>query len=315
MRKILAVASLLVLTAFDSFAQTPEIMEKPDPALGVMLFIPKSVAPVAVENVRSDIGQISFRVYPTLYQTLNKSEKAAVMKIDILGLPTGFSNASLVVTIDGQAMTIPSMNWAANETTFGDSATSTQVGLLDATGSFRRIATAKDVYLTVLLPGMASRYTVHLAGENLNVFKMMLSKYDSLDVQPQTATPAATIVTPTSTQQSTSAPTGPKTGMTGKVTQIGTTRTQDMSGREVSVQAVAITIDDPTNLNAAARSETYVVMAQAFGSRTHVAFNVGDTVQFVRVGETRTSYGMLQIRYTNEKGKEKQELHGIVTMR
>jgi hypothetical protein len=137
------------------------------------------------------------------------------------------------------------------------------------------------------------------------------------ETQPQTtvSTPAPTIVAPTSTQQSPSSQAGRKTGMTGKVTEIGTTRTQDMSGREVSVQAVAITIDDPTNLNPYARSETYVVMAQAFASRTHVTFNVGDTVQFVRVGETRTNYGMLQILYTDEKGKTKQELHGIVTMR
>lgn len=108
---------------------------------------------------------------------------------------------------------------------------------------------------------------------------------------------------------------GPKQWMSGKVTQIGTTRTQDTSGREVSVPAVAITIDDPTNLNPGARSETYVVTANAIFSKTHVKFNVGDTVQFIRAGETRTNYGVLQIRYTDDKGKEKEEMHGIVSMR
>ena len=179
---LLVMGAAVLALAFDTFAQAQEIMEKPDPALGVTLLAPRKASPVAVEKARFNLGHVRFRVYPILYQSLNKSEKAAVMQIDIQGLYKTFSNANLILNIDGQTTTIH-LTWNVNnDTIFGDSALTSKLRLFDSTGSFNRIASAKDVYLTVLLPGETpDRYSVHLASENLDVFKMMLSKYDALE--------------------------------------------------------------------------------------------------------------------------------------
>jgi hypothetical protein len=182
MKRVLISFSLQILLAFGSSAEAQEVLEKPDAALGLTVFAPGKVMSVDVEKARFNLGHVRFRVYPVLYQALNKSQKAAAMRIDILGLPRAFNNADLVVTIDGQPATIRLIWTVDNDTTFRDSALSSKLQLLDTTGSFRRIAAAKDVYLTVLLPGWApDRYTVHLVGENLDVFKTMLSKYDDLE--------------------------------------------------------------------------------------------------------------------------------------
>jgi hypothetical protein len=179
---VVMVAAVLGL-AFDTFTQAQEITEKPDPALGVTLFAPRKATPVAVEKARFNLGHVRFRVYPILYQSLNKSEKAAVLQIDIQGLYKTFNNARLVINIDGQTTTTTHLTWDVNnDTIFRDSALTSKLRLFDATGSFNRIANAKDVYLTVLLPGETpDRYSVHLASENLEVFKTMLSKYDALE--------------------------------------------------------------------------------------------------------------------------------------
>lgn len=178
---ILAAAALYLTLGSGTFAQTPEITEKPDPALGVTLFAPKKVKSVSVNQGLLKMDRISWRVYPIIYQTMDKAHKQAAMQIDVLGpLNGGFTYASLAVNIDGQVVSGP-VTWTAADTIFGDNAVSTKVALHDETGSFRRLAAAKDVYLTVLLQGRTDRYTVHLAGEHLAVFKTMLSKYDALE--------------------------------------------------------------------------------------------------------------------------------------
>lgn len=90
---LVMVAAVLAL-AFGTFAQAQEVMEKPDPALGVTLFAPRKATPVAIEKARFNLGHVRFRVYPILYQSLNKAEKAAVMQIDIQGLYKTFSNTT-----------------------------------------------------------------------------------------------------------------------------------------------------------------------------------------------------------------------------
>ena len=49
---------------------------------------------MAIEKARFNLGHVRFRVYPILYQSLNKAEKAAVMQIDIQGLYKTFSNTT-----------------------------------------------------------------------------------------------------------------------------------------------------------------------------------------------------------------------------
>lgn len=182
--KILTTGLLAILLVSCTFAQMTEVLEKNDPALGVTIFFPKKVALVEVEKARFNLGHVKFRVYPAIYQAMNKSEKVAILQIDIQGLTSFgmFNNSDVVVTIDGQPATLH-LSWDVNnDTFFGDSALTTKFRLLDTTGSFRRIANAKDVYITVLLPSMTpDRYTVHLTEPNLDVVKLMLSKYDELE--------------------------------------------------------------------------------------------------------------------------------------
>jgi len=185
--KIAALTTLYLTLAFAAVAQTPEITEKADPALGVTLFAPKKVKSVSVNQGLLKMDRISWRVYPIIYQTMDKAKKQAGMQIDILGpLNGGFTNATLAVNIDGQVVSGPA-TWTAAETIFGDNAVSTKIALREETGSFRALAAAKDVYLTVLLPGRTDRYTVHLTGENLAVFRTMLSKYEALEPHEEAA--------------------------------------------------------------------------------------------------------------------------------
>lgn len=181
---IVLVALLYIAISSVSSAQSLGVLEKPDPALGVNIFAPKKVPSVGVNQGLFKMDRITWRVYPIIYQSMDKTQKQAAMQIDILGpLNGGFTNAPLVVNIDGQVVSAPVM-WTASNTIFGDNAVSTKIALRDETESFRRIAGAKDVYLTVLLTEQTERYTVHLTGENLMVFRAMLAKYDALEPRP-----------------------------------------------------------------------------------------------------------------------------------
>jgi hypothetical protein len=99
---------------------------------------------------------------------------------------------------------------------------------------------------------------------------------------------------------------GAKQWRTGRVREITTTRAQ-MNNREVSVPAVWISETDG--------DRSYLILSEAAYSRTHIVFHVGDTVQCQRAGETATINGFLDIRYVNDKGKEKSELHMIANVR
>jgi hypothetical protein len=179
--KISALTALYLTLAFGALAQTGDITEQPDTALGVTLFAPKKVKSVAVNQGLLKMDRISWRVYPIIYQSMDKTNKQAALQIDILGpLNGGFTNATLAVNIDGQVVSAP-VTWTEVNTIFGDNAVSTKIALREETGSFRRLAAAKDVYLTVLLQGRLDRYTVHLTGEYLAVFRTMLGEYDALE--------------------------------------------------------------------------------------------------------------------------------------
>ena len=174
-----SVTALYLALASGAFARTPEITEKPDPALGITLFAPKKVKSIGVNQGLLKMDRISWRVYPIIYQTMDKVHKQAAMEIDTLGpMNGGFTNAPLTVNIDGQVTTTP-VTWTSLDTLFGDNAVSTKIALRDAT--FRKLAGATEVYLTILVPGTTDRYTAHLTGEHLAVFKTMLTKYDELE--------------------------------------------------------------------------------------------------------------------------------------
>ena len=124
--KIAAVTAIYLALASGAVAQMPEITEKLDPALGVTLFAPKKVKSVGVNQGLLKMDRISWRVYPIIYQTMDKAHKQAAMQIDILGpLNGGFTYASLAVNIDGQVVSGP-VTWTAADTIFGDNAVSTK---------------------------------------------------------------------------------------------------------------------------------------------------------------------------------------------
>jgi hypothetical protein len=173
------VLSLLLISACGGFAQSQEIIEKPDPPLGVTSFTPKKIHVMKVNQGLLKLDSITWRVYPVLYQALDKTEKQAAMKVEISGpMNGGFSYAPLTLNLDGQ-ISITQVSWTNLTDVIGNAHESVLVPLREET--FRKMAKARNVDLTVLLRDRAERYTVHLSAENLANFGTMLSKYDTLD--------------------------------------------------------------------------------------------------------------------------------------
>src|SRR5271157_4146556 len=174
---ILKLAILLVIARTAVCAQ--EIIEKSDPALGVRIFALKKVPGVGVNQGLMKLDHITWRVSPLIYQKLDGTAKQAAMKIELAGpMNGGFTNAPLIVNIDGDIKTVPISEWTNLNTLFGNDV-SAIISLRDE--SFREIAGAKELYLTIVLEGTPERYTVRLTADKLAAFGAMLSKYDELE--------------------------------------------------------------------------------------------------------------------------------------
>lgn len=157
-----------------------EIAQKVDVPLASTTFYPKRVHAINVSQGLLKLDLVTWRVYPVLVQSTNRSTKHAFLEIDIQGpLEGGFTNAPITLNADGQTLSV-NTEWKDQETIFGGDAVSTRLEM-DASGAFRQIAQAKDLYLTVLVPGTDTRYTAHLRADDLANFKALLDKFESLD--------------------------------------------------------------------------------------------------------------------------------------
>jgi len=75
---------------------------------------------------------------------------------------------------------------------------------------------------------------------------------------------------------------------------------------------VTAVLYDPENSNPFARKIGLVITLQPFSGKSKVDLSVGTTLKAYRSGETSTIYGFLVIRFVDDKGHEKSELHPIL---
>ena len=102
--------------------------------------------------------------------------------------------------------------------------------------------------------------------------------------------------------------------VTGKVTKLGRTVVNNQTVRVAEVLVAA----NPDDLNPANRHDTVCLisldpLSQFRWEKTHVEFNVGDTVQFAVLANPTGAMYLIAVRYTDAKGKEKEEHHVIVS--
>ena len=95
----------------------------------------------------------------------------------------------------------------------------------------------------------------------------------------------------------------------GKVVAVGHVSNDD--GQEIPT--ATIVLYDPGNSNPLARQQVWVVTSDAYLARkTRVDLTVGTSFKAYRSGETSSIYGFLVVRYVDDKGREKSELHPIL---
>jgi hypothetical protein len=99
-----------------------------------------------------------------------------------------------------------------------------------------------------------------------------------------------------------------KAWLDAKVVAIG-----HVSSNGTETPTATIVLFDPGNANPLARQQAWAITLQAAYSRTKVNLSVGTSFKAYRTGETGAIYGFLAIRFVDDKGREKEELHPIVT--
>ncbi len=95
----------------------------------------------------------------------------------------------------------------------------------------------------------------------------------------------------------------------GKVVALG--HVSNNNGQEIPT--ATIVLYDPGNANPLAQQQVWVVTSDAYLARkTRVDLTVGTSFKAYRSGETSSIYGFLIVRYVDDKGREKSELHPIL---
>jgi hypothetical protein len=99
-----------------------------------------------------------------------------------------------------------------------------------------------------------------------------------------------------------------KVWLDGKVVAVGHVAANN--GHQVPTATVALY--DPGNSNPLARKQVWVISMEAtFAQKTLAKLTVGSAFKAYRTGETRAVYGSLAVRYLDDKGRERSELHTI----
>ncbi len=85
-----------------------------------------------------------------------------------------------------------------------------------------------------------------------------------------------------------------------------------VSNNGQEIPTATIVLFDPENANPLARKQLLVVTLQAYNSKTQVNLSVDTSFKAYRGIETNRFYGFLVIRFIDDKGREKSELHLIL---
>ena len=178
MRKLLAVCFLgLISSATPAIAQ---IVEKHNAPLATDYFLPEKNPEV---STRIRLAMFKLKVAPVIAQSMNHEKKEIGLDVKLTAALGGqqFTNAAVAVTVDGEAIGTPQYYTWTPDRTMGNYAAQT---MIEATPDVvRKIANAKEAYLTVLLPGVQAPFnqiSFKLSAEQLANFKLMADKYDAL---------------------------------------------------------------------------------------------------------------------------------------
>jgi hypothetical protein len=177
---VTAALALAILASAGIARGQAGIVEKPNAPLAVTGFMAAKNPEV---GTRIRLALFKLKVAPAVTQSFDRSKKSAGMMIKVTeelgGQP--FTNAGVVLSIDGQSTgELPHEFWTPEQTARGFAA----LTAVEDADLVHRIAAAKEVYLSVLLPGTMAPFnqiSFKLSAEQLANFKLLADKYDSLD--------------------------------------------------------------------------------------------------------------------------------------
>lgn len=171
-----AITVLLASSLAAAPSDTLKLITRPEPALQTYWHVPSKVPSVKSSLGRLN-GSLSWKCNPVIGQSFNHKRKWLLLNVELSGGP-GFSFAGLIVAIDGDTTAISPFPW--DHRTFLGGVSVSTASLEEQEALIRRIAAAKEVWLTLLLGGGPERYSVELTPQQLAVFQFMLDQYKGL---------------------------------------------------------------------------------------------------------------------------------------
>lgn len=174
MRTLLTACLCLSATAADS------LVSKRDVPLQTVWWVPKKAPSIKHHEGLLHADTFTWTCYPAIGQTFKEDKKWLVLKVHIDG-PDRFSRADLILSVDGEIVNLPDLDWQSM--TYLGGVPLAEITLKDQDALIQKIATAKEVWITVL-PGGASgattRHSVKLSEPQIEVFREVIERYQAL---------------------------------------------------------------------------------------------------------------------------------------
>lgn len=175
--KSVVVLSFMAVTS-GAFAQEPSngVVEKRNIPLAITRFAPKKIH---VVKTRWRLAFHSLKVEPFVIKSFDGTKTTLGIDAEVTTTWGSFSTAQVVLTADGKVLSSSTQGWTEG-TSWGGPTERTTIENADLV---RRIANAKELYLTVLFPGTSAPFdqiSFKLSQEQLNDCRLLVEKYDVL---------------------------------------------------------------------------------------------------------------------------------------
>jgi len=170
-------ALCVALALGSALAQT--IVSKRDEPLQTTWFSPKK-AP-SVRTHEGFLQNFNWRFYPVLSQSFKGDEKAVALKIEVDGPGNWSTGAVALFTVDGEITSIPIDYYGGVNafTTLGNNRL-VVVTLPNQDALAVKVATAKEVWVTLPDANTGDRRSIKLSEPQLQIFREMMERYRSL---------------------------------------------------------------------------------------------------------------------------------------
>ncbi len=180
-----AVGWVCLSLAFGAFAQAAfaqkgqnGIVEKRNVPLALTVFMPTKNPEV---RTRIRLATFKLRVTPFVAQSFDRTKKTLGIEVKTTTNESlGFSFAGVTFTAEGKQLGSVEQDWATDTSLAGV----TEQTTIEDLALVRRIATAKEVYLTVLLRGRPAPFnqiSFKLSPEQLDNVRLLADKYDAME--------------------------------------------------------------------------------------------------------------------------------------